>query len=232
VKKNVKGKTGDTAGTRGAPQAPSAPPAQATESATKRIAAPRKPATAAKSKRATTSSATPPGRRSPAEPQPAPSAPDGNALRKLVAPGFEAILTQLRSMQQMLERLAAPPPLTDAALETSVDSLRRLLSELIEQRMESVVLDLVDVRREAANLPAQSGERIVERLDQLLEDLGAARFDAEQMDVVDPLIHVVVDERHQPDAPDGVILETRRPGYRTARGTVACKAAVVVNHRL
>lgn len=221
----------DAAETSSVPRGPSTPPTQPAASARKPIAAPRKALTAAKSKRTRTMSATPPGPQSPAGPQPAPGAADGHALRDLVAPGFEAILTQLRSVHQMLERLAAPPPLTDTALEASVDSLRRLLSELIEQRMESVVRDLVDVRQQAANLPAQSGARIIERLDQILDDLGAVRFDAEPMDVVDPLIHVVVDARHQPDAPDGVILDTRRPGYRTARGMVACKAAVVVNHR-
>lgn len=232
VKKNVKGKTGHAAGTSSVAPGPDAAPAHASESASKRLAAPRKKAAAGKSPRAATSSAKPPVRQAAASSRPARAATDDNALRALVAPGFEAILAHLRSVQQMIEKLVAQPPgTTDAALDASVDSLRRLLSELIEQRMESVVRDLADVRREAANLAEGSGGRIVERLDRLLEDLGAVRFDAEPMDVVDPLIHVVVDERHQLDVPDGVILETQRPGYRTARGMVVCKAAVVVNQR-
>ena len=52
------------------------------------------------------------------------------------------------------------------------------------------------------------------------------------MDFVDPLIHVVVEERRVDSAPDGVVLETLRPGYRTARGLVVCKAAVAVNRIL
>jgi molecular chaperone GrpE (heat shock protein) len=51
------------------------------------------------------------------------------------------------------------------------------------------------------------------------------------MDVVDPLIHAVIEERQQADAPDRVILETVRPGFRTARGVVVSKAAVAVNRR-
>lgn len=137
----------------------------------------------------------------------------------------------IRGMTQRLEGLSAPPSTADTAVDASVDALRRLLSELIEQRTESVVRELVDVRRDVAGLAAAGGARIVERLDHLLDDLGAVRFEAEVMDVVDPLIHVVVEERHQADVPEGVILETLRPGYRTARGLVVCKAAVVVSQR-
>ena len=56
-------------------------------------------------------------------------------------------------------------------------------------------------------------------------------FCAERLEWVDPLIHVVAGEREDEDAPDAVVLETIRPGYRTARGTVVSKAAVVVNRR-
>jgi molecular chaperone GrpE (heat shock protein) len=132
----------------------------------------------------------------------------------------------------MLEKLVTPFSSggnTDAALESSVDSLRRLLSELVEQRMEAVVRDLVDVRRQAAAVAQRKDTGIVERLDRVLESLGAISFAAEPMDVVDPLIHVVTEERQQADAPGGVILETLRPGFRTARGVVVCKAAVAVN---
>ena len=146
--------------------------------------------------------------------------------------GLRAILGEIRTVKQLLEKLTTPfssDENTDAALESSVDSLRRLLSEVIEQRMETVVRDLVDVRRQAAAQRKDTG--IVERLDRVLESLGAISFAAETMDVVDPLIHVVTEERRQADAPDGVILETVRPGFRTARGVVVCKAAVAVNRR-
>jgi molecular chaperone GrpE (heat shock protein) len=130
-----------------------------------------------------------------------------------------------------MEPVLKPPSARGAELEESVDSLRRLLSELIDQRMEAVVQQLADIRRDAASLPADHGRRIAARLDELLESLGAERFEAETMDVVDPLIHVVVAERQQQDVPDGVIVETVRPGYRTARGRVVCKAAVAVSQR-
>jgi molecular chaperone GrpE (heat shock protein) len=171
-------------------------------------------------------------------PRRASSKPSSGAPRAGVAAteaDLRGILGEIRSVKQMLAKLVTPfssdGSRSDAALESSVDSLRRLLSELIEQRMEAVVRDLVDIRRQAAAMAQRKGMDIVERLDQVLEDLGAIRFEAEPMDVVDPLIHAVIEERQQPDAPDRVILETVRPGFRTARGVVVCKAAVAVSRR-
>jgi molecular chaperone GrpE len=145
--------------------------------------------------------------------------------------GVDALVGEIRSLKEILNRRFAPPRGGDAALEESVDSLRRLLSELIERRMESVVKELVDIRREAAAAANGAMGRAITRLDALLDDLGAMRFDAEPMDLVDPLIHVVADERHDDTAPDGVILEALQPGYRSARGMVLCKAAVAVNRK-
>ncbi len=165
------------------------------------------------------------------KPRPPRATADVGAIRDVTEPRFDAILEELRGLKRIIERIATPPIEIDAALDASVDSLRRLLSELIEQRMESVVRVLADIRREAASLAERDGTRIVARLDELLEGLGALRFEAEPMNVVDPLIHVVVDERQQANVPDGVILDTLRPGYRTARGLVVCKAAVAINRR-
>ncbi len=168
-----------------------------------------------------------------ASPKPASTAPRAGIAAS--EPALRAIFGEIRTVKQMLEKLVTPfssdGSRSDAALESSVDSLRRLLSELIEQRMEAVVKDLVDIRRQAAALAQRKGTGLVQQLDQVLEDLGAIRFEAEPMDVVDPLIHAVIEERQQADAPDGVILETVRPGLRTARGVVVCKAAVAVNRR-
>ncbi|MBP1685121.1 MAG: GrpE [Deltaproteobacteria bacterium] len=156
---------------------------------------------------------------------------DAEALRATMEPTIAALRDDIRGVSALVERLAAPPTRADVAVDAAVDALRRVLSDLIEQRTESLVRELVDIRRDAVGVSAEGGARVVERLDQLLEELGAVRFEAEAMDVVDPLIHVVVEERQQADAPDGVVLETVRPGYRTARGLIVCKAAVVVNQR-
>ena len=164
-------------------------------------------------------------------PKPVHTTPDVRAVRDVTDSRLDAILEEVRGVKRMVEQVAMPPTEIDSDLDASVDSLRRLLSELIEQRMESLVKDLVDVRREAASLTGQDGTRIVARLDDVLERLGAVRFEAEPLDVVDPLIHVVVDERQQADVPEGLIVETLRQGYRTARGLVVCKAAVAVNQR-
>lgn len=153
---------------------------------------------------------------------------DAATFASSIAPQFDTMLRELRD----LKRFVQPPRPTkrklDGALEESVDSLRRLLSEAFERQMEAVVRELVEVRRE---LWAGAGGHTDDRLDRLLDDLGVSRFAAEPMNLVDPLIHTVVDERHDADAPNGVVLATVRPGYRSARGGVLCKAAVAINRR-
>jgi hypothetical protein len=156
--------------------------------------------------------------------------------------GLEALREELRGLKErVVQQTVSTPSVstdtprvrggTDTALEGAVDSLRRLLSELIEQHTESVVKELAEVRREAAATAGAGRARILDRVDHLLDTLGAVRFEAEPMDLLDPLIHVVAEERHDQRAPDGVILATLRPGYRTGRGLVVCKAGVAVNRR-
>jgi hypothetical protein len=119
------------------------------------------------------------------------------------------------------------PHTADTIVEGAVDSLRRLLSELLEHRLEAVAGALADIRRELA---AGAGEeRVLGLVDELLHQVGAARFAAEPLDVVDPLIHVVVEERKAPGVPRGVIVEALQPGFRNTRGLVLCKAAVAVS---
>jgi molecular chaperone GrpE (heat shock protein) len=146
-------------------------------------------------------------------------------------PQLEAILAGLGELKGMLEPLVARPGEPDAALEIAVDSLRRFLSELLERRLESVVQDLVEIRREAAAATEGNRERALARIDRLLRELGVLRFEAEAMAVVDPLIHTVIGGRRDDGVPDGLILEAAQPGFRSARGLVLSKAAVVVNRR-
>jgi GrpE len=167
-------------------------------------------------KRAATTAA----KRSPGSADAAPQIPES---------GIAEIVQEIRGLKTVVEQLVTPKPAIDEGLEATVDSLRRLLSELIEQRLESVIRDLADIRREAASAAVKDDSGLLARLDELLESLGAVRFEAEPMDVVDPLIHTVVAERQQADVPAGVIIETLRPGYRTSRGRVVCKAAVAVS---
>lgn len=155
--------------------------------------------------------------------------------RQGIEPQVEAILREIRDVRAMVEQVIPAPRSADRGgadpvLEGAADSLRRLLSDLIERRMETVVSDLVDVRREAAAAAADP-RRVVERVDQVLESLGAVKFEGQRFDALDPLIHVAVEERHENGVPDGVIVATVRPGFRTGRGLVVCKAAVAVNRR-
>jgi hypothetical protein len=115
----------------------------------------------------------------------------------------------------------------EPSLDGAVDAVRRLLSELLEGALESVAGDLADLRREAA--AGADRERLLGLIDDLLERTGAVRFSAEALDVVDPLIHAVVEERSAAGVPRGVIVEAVRPGFRSGRGLVLCKAAVAVS---
>jgi molecular chaperone GrpE (heat shock protein) len=120
----------------------------------------------------------------------------------------------------------ATPPAVES-LDGAVDSLRRLLSELLEQRLESIARGLADVRRTLAS----GGDLAtgLDQLDEVLDSMGAIRFSAEPFDVMDPLIHTVVAERPGNGVPRGVVLEAVRPGFRSSRGLVLAKAAVAVS---
>lgn len=131
-----------------------------------------------------------------------------------------------RATAQPAPTPARPQP-PDEALDGSVESLRRLLSELIESRLDAVARDLAEVRRVAAG--GGETDAVLDRIDALLATLGAVRFTAEPMDAVDPLIHAVVAERPVAGVPKGVVIEVVRPGYRSTRGIVLAKAAVAVS---
>lgn len=145
------------------------------------------------------------------------------------ADALEQISGEVRSIKRILDLQVARPLPAHKGLEGSVESIRRLLSELIESRMEAVIGDLVFIRSELA---AGGGAKMaLERVDKLLQDLGAIRFEGVVLDYVDPLIHKVVEERRSPEQLDGVIVETVSPGFRTGRGTIVTRASVAVNRR-
>lgn len=161
------------------------------------------------------------------KPAAAPSAPSAPAPESAT----QAILTELAALRRMLERMSAPPSSDDAALESGVDSMRRLLTELLESRLDPVIAEIAAIRTLAASEAEGKSGSVVDRLDLLLNDLGAVRFEAQRLDYYDPLIHQVLEERRDAVAPDRVILETVVPGYRTQRGRVVAKAGVAINRR-
>lgn len=165
-----------------------------------------------------------------------PTAETGTAAQPLAsAQAPEAmmreILAELASHRRMLEKISAPPPSADVALEGGVDSMRRLLTELLESRVDPVIAEVAAIRSLAASETKGKVRSVIDRLDLLLNDLGAVRFEAQRLDYFDPLIHQVLAERHDADAPDRVVLETVVPGYRTCRGRVVAKAGVAINRR-
>ncbi|HJW69164.1 MAG TPA: hypothetical protein VJ829_07400, partial [Candidatus Binatia bacterium] len=85
--------------------------------------------------------------------------------KRMVAPAR----TRAQPPPEPAPPLVAPP--IEAMLDGAVDSLRRLLGELLEQRLESVAREVAEVRREVAG--GADGERVLALLDDLLHALGA-----------------------------------------------------------
>lgn len=146
-------------------------------------------------------------------------------------PAFAAeILRELAAIRSAVAPKQVGSQGADAALESAVDSMRRLLSELLESDHEAILRDLAHLRLAVAD-PHASAQVALERIDRLMDHLGAIPFSAQKLDFVDPLIHEVKAERRISTLPEGVIAEGLRPGFRTARGVVVAKAWVAVNRR-
>lgn len=138
-------------------------------------------------------------------------------------------LRVLRAEVAALREALQPRPAPAAGAVEELDAIRRTVNDLLERRMDAVVRDLVGVRQAALNLAG--ADELVGALDSLLSRLGAVPFEAQRLDHVDPLIHAVSREAHEPELPDGVIAASLRPGFRTARGVVLVRAQVSVNRR-
>ena len=139
----------------------------------------------------------------------------------------EALRQEITALRTQLSRHMAP--VSTGSME-EVDAMRRVLNDLMEARMNDVIRELVTIRNSAASAGGEA-RRIVEQMDALLSDLGAMKFEAERLEHVDPLIHAVSREVSDASLPDGIIMETLRPGFHTSRGIVVAKALVAVNRR-
>lgn len=147
-------------------------------------------------------------------------------------PELAALRKDIATIRSLLESAVVAPRAAATAAGEEVEAVRRVLSDIVEHRMDTVVGRIVEIRNGADALGSGESRRLVEQLDQLLADLGAVRFDAERLEHVDPLIHVVARESHDNRLDDGVIAETIRPGFATGRGVILAKALVAVNRRL
>lgn len=141
--------------------------------------------------------------------------------------GIEALRQEITALRTQFSRQMAP--VTTGSME-EVDALRRVLNDLMEARMNDVIRELVTIRNSAASAGGEA-RRIAEQMDALLSDLGAMKFEAERLEHVDPLIHTVSREVSDASLPDGIIMETLRPGFHTPRGIIVAKALVAVNRR-
>ena len=188
----------------------------------KKSKTPRQPAVKAAVRKSTPMG----GRRAPKKAVPTPKA--AKAVFRPLAPGesLAALTSEVAAVKARLLREHETAPFGS---DEEYDALRRLVNELLDRRMESVIRGLVEIRNAAA--AAAGGEAVTESVEALLERLGAVRFEGQRLDHVDPLIHAVSRETHDPDLPDGVIAASVRAGFRTARGGILAKAQVAVNRR-
>jgi hypothetical protein len=144
---------------------------------------------------------------------------------------FAELLAEFRAHRARVEATPSPSPRTALLLDQSAETIRRMLGDLIEQRMESVIEQLVLLRLDLESATSEGLTHILQGMDRILDDLGAARFEAETLDFFDPLIHLVVEERPHPTAPEGTVAATLRPGFKTSRGRVIAKARVAVHRK-
>jgi molecular chaperone GrpE (heat shock protein) len=164
----------------------------------------------------------------PKTPSHAPAAPDKIQAVSTASANSESsqILREIQALRALLTSNPAPARAADEALERGVDSMRRLLSELLEQQNQWILSRLIALRAAAAAAP-----KVAQGLEQLLDELGAIRFRAESFDHVDPRVHTVVEERPNASVSAGTILETLQPGFRSGNGVVLAKASVAVSRR-
>lgn len=149
------------------------------------------------------------------------------APEKSTSSSIESVRQEVASLRTQLSRHMAP--VTTGSME-EVDAMRRVLNDLMEARLNDVIRELVTIRNTSAAAGPEA-RRVTEQMDMLLADLGAMKFEAERLEHVDPLIHSITREVADASLPDGVVMETIRPGFYTGRGFVVAKALVAVNRR-
>lgn len=157
---------------------------------------------------------------------PAPVSP-ASPVEGSVPVALESLRQEVTALRSQLAKTLAP--VSTGTME-EVDALRRVLNDLMESRLNEVIRELVSIRNQAAS-SGPDARLVTEQMDTLLADLGAQKFEAERLEHVDPLIHTITRETNQAALPDGVIVETIRPGFHTGRGLVVAKALVTVNRR-
>jgi hypothetical protein len=146
-------------------------------------------------------------------------------------PSVDDLLRELRAIRAAVAPKGRASSGPGGELESAVDSLRRLLSELLERDHEAVLSELAPIRHALADPQHQEPAVALAGIDRLMSRLGATRFTAQKLDFVDPAIHAIKAELRLGGLPDGVVAESLRPGFRSASGVVLAKAWVAVNRR-
>jgi molecular chaperone GrpE (heat shock protein) len=210
---------------------PAKPTATRKSASTRPGAAGRKPSAADSRKNAAAKSVSPASDRHETTGAPASSKTDTNSATL----GRE-ILDEVRALRTaMLDTASSPLPASsshaDGDLESAVAAMRRLLSEWMERHTEQFLRELSAIRDTMADPNRLDATDSLRRIDRLFERLGASPFSPRKLDFVDPAIHEIVAERNLSDVPEGVVVETLRPGLRAPGGVMICKARVAVNRR-
>jgi hypothetical protein len=151
------------------------------------------------------------------------------AKMPVVVPDYTAdMMAELQAMRGLMERWANPAAQGDTDMDKGMDVIRRLLGDLVDARMEEVLKRLAGIVSLAA---AKGHEEVVEALESVLADAGVIRFSPACLDFPDLFICRIAGDRADDAAAEGAIVDVVEPGYRTARGTVLAKAAVIINRR-
>ncbi len=152
-------------------------------------------------------------------------APSVSGARSASTPGTQALCKEIALLRESVSALVGRSQIGVTADEVS--ALRRVLADILESRMLTVLQKLAAIRHA---VPLDASE-VVGRMDALLDELGAVSFTAERMEHLDPVIHEVGREVRDGHLPDGVIAATLRPGWRTANGQILARCLVSLNRR-
>ena len=135
----------------------------------------------------------------------------------------------------------APGVVESTPLDRATAAFRKLVTDVVNAQLEQVLVPLIAIRceldRHRQMQASEDGEllellaRTVAGLDDVLSSMGIVRYEVQPGEPFDSLIHMAVDEVHQPEMEDGRIAQVLQAGFKWAQGRVIAPARVVVNRR-
>lgn len=146
-----------------------------------------------------------------------------------------AQVEQVAEAVARIERTLAPSsgPSAHAAQERA---LLNLVDSIVERRTESALVPLVRLATLVERLATATEEQrtelardTVEQLSLVLEALAIERVSPTRGEELNPMLHQEVEERHDTELDEGLVVSVVRPGFRIRGGRLLIPALVAVS---